>query len=55
MPIAGVPSKLYVSYLQDLQDRAVPVGTLFEPDFEAIAMLAPDLIVAGGRAVLGAG
>ena len=48
-PITGVPSKLFVSHLQDLQDKAAPVGTLFEPDFEAIAMLAPDLIVAGGR------
>ncbi|KIC20031.1 siderophore ABC transporter substrate-binding protein [Leisingera sp. ANG-Vp] len=48
-PVSGVPSKLYVSYLQDLQDTAAPAGTLFEPDFEAIAMLAPDLIIAGGR------
>ncbi|AHD02102.1 siderophore ABC transporter substrate-binding protein [Leisingera methylohalidivorans] len=48
-PIAGVPSQLYAGHLQDLQDKAAPVGTLFEPDYEAIAMLAPDLIIAGGR------
>lgn len=45
----GVPAEMYVSYLDDLQAQAASAGTLFEPDFEAIAMLAPDLIVAGGR------
>ncbi|MBY6068894.1 siderophore ABC transporter substrate-binding protein [Leisingera aquaemixtae] len=45
----GVPAQMFVSYLDDLQQGADSVGTLFEPDFEAIAMLAPDLIVAGGR------
>ncbi|MFS4583639.1 siderophore ABC transporter substrate-binding protein [Phaeobacter sp. C3_T13_0] len=48
-PIAGVPANIYVSYLDDLQDKATRAGTLFEPDYEAIAILAPDLIVAGGR------
>lgn len=46
---AGVPDKLYVGYLADLADNAQPVGTLFEPDLEALAGLAPDLIVVGGR------
>lgn len=32
-----------------MADAAEPVGTLFEPDFEAIAALEPDLIVIGGR------
>ncbi len=45
----GVPTPLYVSYLAHLEDAAAPVGTLFEPDFEAVAALEPDLIVAGGR------
>lgn len=45
----GVPDKLYVPYLQDLAGQATVVGTLFEPDLEALAMLAPDLIIAGGR------
>ncbi|KIC29538.1 siderophore ABC transporter substrate-binding protein [Leisingera sp. ANG-S5] len=45
----GVPAEMFVSYLDDLKEGADSAGTLFEPDFEAIAMLAPDLIVAGGR------
>ncbi|GLS86082.1 iron ABC transporter substrate-binding protein [Cypionkella aquatica] len=44
---AGVPDKLYVDYLN--APDATVVGTLFEPDFEALANLNPDLIVAGGR------
>ncbi|AMY70278.1 siderophore ABC transporter substrate-binding protein [Frigidibacter mobilis] len=46
---AGVPDKLYVPYLADLAGAAKPVGTLFEPDLEALAALGPDLIVLGGR------
>lgn len=46
---AGVPDNLYVEYLSDLAGKAAPVGTLFEPDLEALAALAPDLIVVGGR------
>ncbi|MBO9409609.1 siderophore ABC transporter substrate-binding protein [Shimia sp. R9_1] len=49
VPLAGVPANLYVSYLGEVSEHAKPVGTLFEPDFEAIAIMAPDLIVAGGR------
>ncbi|UWQ81666.1 siderophore ABC transporter substrate-binding protein (plasmid) [Leisingera sp. S132] len=45
----GLPAEMFVSYLDDLKEHAESAGTLFEPDFEAIAMLAPDLIVAGGR------
>lgn len=45
----GVPDKLYVPYLQDLAGQATVVGTLFEPDLEALATLGPDLIIAGGR------
>lgn len=43
----GVPAKLYVDYLDG--GDAEPVGTLFEPDFEAVAALDPDLIVIGAR------
>ena len=46
---AGTPDHLYVPYLADLAGKAIPVGTLFEPDLEALAALAPDLIIAGGR------
>jgi len=45
--LAGVPDKVYVDYLGDLS--ATSVGTLFEPNMEAIANLTPDLIIAGGR------
>lgn len=47
--IVGTPSSLYLPYLDAVRDGATPVGTLFEPDFEAIANLGPDLIIAGGR------
>lgn len=45
----GIPDKLYVPYLADLAQQAQVVGTLFEPNMEALAALAPDLIIAGGR------
>lgn len=46
---AAVPSKIYVDYLDHVAAGAAPVGTLFEPDYEALAALGPDLIIAGGR------
>jgi iron complex transport system substrate-binding protein len=45
----GVPDNLYFPWLDPLKATATPVGTLFEPDFEAVAALGPDLIVVGGR------
>jgi iron complex transport system substrate-binding protein len=45
----GVPDQLYLPQLAHLEGAAEPVGTLFEPNFEAIAALEPDLIVIGGR------
>lgn len=48
MPVA-VPDNLYVTYLDDVATAAEPAGTLFEPDLEELAMLAPDVIIAGGR------
>lgn len=47
--IDGAPESLFVEYLDDVAEHAAPVGTLFEPNYEALAILAPDLIVAGGR------
>lgn len=47
--IAALPGKIYVDYLDGAAAAATPVGTLFEPDFEALAALGPDLIIAGGR------
>jgi iron complex transport system substrate-binding protein len=46
---AGVPDKLYVPELEPVKDGATPVGTLFEPDLEALSALAPDLIILGSR------
>lgn len=45
--VAGVVNALYVPYLS--AGDAEVVGTLFEPDYEALAAMAPDLIIAGGR------
>ncbi|WP_050526424.1 siderophore ABC transporter substrate-binding protein [Pseudorhodobacter aquimaris] len=45
--LVGAPDKLYVDYLGDLGTQ--PVGTLFEPNMEALANLGPDLIIVGGR------
>lgn len=47
--IAAIPSPHYVGYLDDVATNTVKVGSLFEPDFEALANLNVDLIVAGGR------
>lgn len=47
--IDGVPNKLYVKRLDPVMEAGAVVGTLFEPDFEALAVMQPDLIVAGGR------
>lgn len=47
--VAGVPSPVYLQRLETLTAGSQVVGTLFEPDFEALAILQPDLIVTGGR------
>ncbi|WP_418591454.1 siderophore ABC transporter substrate-binding protein [Ponticoccus sp. (in: a-proteobacteria)] len=49
VPVAGVPNPVYLSSLSEVAAQAQAVGTLFEPDFEALAVLQPDLIVVGGR------
>ena len=48
-PIAGLPSPLYLDGIDEVKTSAEVVGTLFEPDFEALAVMQPDLIVVGGR------
>lgn len=46
----GIPSNLLVDYLKDVKQKdSVEVGTLFEPDLEALNRLKPELIVIGGR------
>jgi len=46
---AGVPDKLYVPELEAAKGNAAAVGTLFEPDLEALSALAPDLVIVGSR------
>ena len=47
-PVAGVPKSQYERTLSDFKDTTV-VGTLFEPDFDVLKEVKPDLIFAGGR------
>ena len=48
--VQGVAKPYFVSYLDPFAADVPSVGSLFEPDFEALAALQPDLIVGGGRA-----
>jgi len=45
----GVVNRIYVTYLDDIAEQAEPVGTLFEPDVEALHAMQPDLIIVGPR------
>ncbi|MFW2589351.1 siderophore ABC transporter substrate-binding protein [Sagittula sp. SSi028] len=47
--VAGVPDITPPAYLQDAVSAGEIAGTLFEPNFEAIAAMQPDVIIAGGR------
>lgn len=48
--VAGVPTMPYPPYLAQFSGtRYRKVGSLFEPDYEALNALAPDLIIVGGR------
>lgn len=48
--VAGVPKDNLPDSLADFDtDDVEPVGTLFEPDYEAINAIDPDLIIIGGR------
>lgn len=47
VPLVGIPGQQLLGYVKT--EGTTPVGTLFEPDLEAIAGLAPDLIIIGGR------
>lgn len=46
---AGTPVNLYTSALDAVAKKAKPVGTVFEPDLEALNALEPDLVIVGGR------
>lgn len=47
--VAGRPDFTPPAYLADALADVPTAGTLFEPDLEALAVMAPDLIIAGGR------
>ncbi len=48
--VQGVPGGAMPAYLEQYQDDQVArVGTLFEPDYEAVNAAQPDLIIVGGR------
>ncbi len=47
--LAGVPDRVFVPYLDHVSTGAATVGTLFEPDFEALVALSPALIIVGAR------
>lgn len=48
--VAGVPGSNIPDYLRRYRgDEYLKIGSLFEPDFEALAAAAPDLIIVAGR------
>ena len=47
--IVGMPKKTLPAYLKNLPSSIKNVGSMKEPDLEAIAALKPDLIIASGR------
>jgi iron complex transport system substrate-binding protein len=48
--VAGVPDAVFPGSLAEYGEDGVPkVGSLFEPDYEAVNALQPDLIIVGGR------
>lgn len=50
VPVAGVPSGPKPSYLAKYdQGKTAHIGSLFEPDYEAVNALQPDVILIGGR------
>lgn len=50
IPVVGVPKSTYQGALAEF-NQATVVGTLFEPDYEALRELKPDLIFAGRRSM----
>lgn len=48
VPVAGVPDFALPDYLSAYKDLP-KAGSLFEPDFEAVAAAAPDLVIVAGR------
>lgn len=54
--VAGVPKRLLPKHLAAYSaDRYTSIGSLFEPDYDRLGQLAPDLIVVGMRSQSAAG
>jgi len=50
IPVAGVPKAQFPAYLASYGDAKYTVaGSLFEPDYDALSKIQPDLIIVGGR------
>ncbi len=50
VPVTGVPTQLKPAYLAKYDGPGYArIGTLFEPDYEAVNAAQPDLIIVGGR------
>ncbi|MFT3758915.1 siderophore ABC transporter substrate-binding protein [Thauera sp.] len=49
VPVAGGPKAQMPGYLADYASRYAVAGSLFEPDYEALSSIKPDLIIVGGR------
>lgn len=50
VPVAGAPSFAMPAFLKSFEAPGVAkIGSLFQPDYEALARLQPDLILVGGR------
>ena len=50
IPVAGVPKAQFPKYMAGYGDaKYVVAGSLFEPDYDALSKIKPDLIIVGGR------
>ena len=48
--VQGVPNGIYAPYLHKFDGQEYrKVGSVFEPDYEVLNAMAPDLIIVGGR------
>ena len=47
--VGATTTNIRLGYLQDAARNMQPVGTLFEPDYEALHAFAPQLIITGSR------
>lgn len=50
IPVAGVPKAQFPAYMAGYGDAKYTVaGSLFQPDYEVLSKIQPDLIIVGGR------